>query len=166
MELPTNHPALLSTIGCLWHVGQEHSVEWDILIAKNTFDAFIEGSIMKQYSAVVAVTAEIDSAIIGEARMICAYEILKQQFGQEYSRYPRMRAPWNEMDDEDMRHEGYFYSALAEFFFQNPDQAFLVGRYNIRQIALAWKMGMKITVDMIKQPVALEAGEGLALQFL
>ncbi|UKZ66445.1 uncharacterized protein TrAtP1_007619 [Trichoderma atroviride] len=81
VELPTSHPALLSTIGCLWHVGKEHNVEWDILIAKNTFDAFIEGSIMKQRSAVVAVTAQIDSAIIGEARMICAYEILKQQFG-------------------------------------------------------------------------------------
>jgi hypothetical protein len=141
-------------------------VEWEILIARHTFDAFIEGSLMKEYSAVVAVTANIDAAIPGEARMICAYEIVRQQFGQDYSRYPRMRATWNEMDSDDMRREGYFYSALAEFFFQNPSQAIFVGRYNIRQIALAWKFGMEITVDMVKQPVPWKAGEGLALKYL
>lgn len=166
MELPTTHSALLNTIGLLWIPGQKQHVEWEILIAKHSFDAFIEGSILKEYSAVVAATANIDAAITGEARMICAYEIVREQFGQEYSRYPRMRAPWNEMDGEDIRREGYFYSALAEFFVQNPDQAFLVGRYNIRQIAMAWKAGMEITVDMVKQPVALEAGEGLALRYL
>ncbi|KAL7924333.1 hypothetical protein ACQKWADRAFT_331330 [Trichoderma austrokoningii] len=141
-------------------------VEWEILIARHSFDAFIEASIMKEYSAVVAVTANIDAAITGEARMICAYEIVRQQFGQEYSRYPRMRAPWNEMDGDDMRREGHFYSALAGFLFQHPDQAFLVGRYNIRQIALGWKAGLTITVDMVKQPVPLEAGEGLSLRYL
>lgn len=166
MELPTNHSVLLETIGQLWTINRKRYVEWEILIAKHTFDAFIEGSIMKEYSAVVAVTANIFSAISGEARMICAYEIVRQRFGQEYSLYSRMRAPWNEMDGDDMRREGYFYSALAEFFFQNPDQAFLVGRYNIRQIALAWKVGMKITVDLVREPAPLEAGEGLVLQYL
>lgn len=166
MELPTNHSVLLNVINRLWRIGQKRLVEWEILIAKHSFDAFIEGSVMKEYSAVVAVTAKIDAAITGEARMICAYEIVRQQFGQEYSRYPRMRAQWNEMDGDDMRREGHFYSALAEFFFQNPSQAFLVGRYNIRQIALAWKMGMKIATDMVKQPVPLEAGEGLTLRYL
>ncbi|KAL6904243.1 hypothetical protein GGI43DRAFT_432850 [Trichoderma evansii] len=166
VELPTNHSALLNTIGRLWRIGQKRHVEWEILTARYSFDAFIEGSIMKEYSTVVAATANIDAAITGEARMICAYEIIKQQLGQEYSRYPRMRAPWNEMDGDDMCYEGYFYSALADFFFQNPDQAFLVGRYNIRQIALAWKIGVKITTAMVKQPVPLEAGEGLALKYL
>ncbi|KAK1241312.1 hypothetical protein MKX08_001286 [Trichoderma sp. CBMAI-0020] len=166
MELPTNHSVLVETIGRLWGINQTHHVEWEILIAKHTFDAFIEGSIMKEYSAVAAVTANLVSAISGEARMICAYEIVRQQFGQEYSLYSRMRAPWNEMDGDDMRREGYFYSALAKFFFRNPDQAFLVGRYNIRKIALAWKVGMEIIVDMVKEPVPLEAGEGLVLQYL
>ncbi|PTB39400.1 hypothetical protein M441DRAFT_460351 [Trichoderma asperellum CBS 433.97] len=150
----------------LWRIGQKHNVEWEILIARYTFDAFIEGSIMKEYSAVIAATANIDAAIIGEARMICAYEIVKQQLGQGYSRYPRMKAPWNEMDGDDMCYEGYFYSALAEFFFQNPSQAFLVGRYNIRQIAQAWKVGMKITTDMVKNPLPLGMGEGLTLKYL
>lgn len=166
MELPAKHSVLLETIGRLWRINQKRHVEWEILIAKHTFDAFIEGSIMKEYSAAVAVTANIASAISGDARMICAYEIVRQHFGQEYSLYSRMRAPWNEMDGDDMRREGYFYSALAEFFFRNPDQAFLVGRYNIRQIALAWTVGMKITVDLVKEPAPLEAGEGLVLRYL
>jgi hypothetical protein len=166
MELPKSYSTLLSAIGRLWRIGQNDPVEWEILITRHTFDAFIEGGIMKEYSTVLAATARIDAAVTGEARNICAYEIMRQQLGQEYSRYPRMKAPWNKMDEDDMRHEGYFYSALAEFFFKNPGQAFLVGRYNIREIARAWKIGMEITTEMVKNPIPLKVGEGLTIRHL
>ncbi|KAM0258612.1 hypothetical protein ACHAQJ_003783 [Trichoderma viride] len=163
VELPLNGSTLLSAIGRLWRIGQKHDVDWEILIARHSFDACMEARIMEKYSAVLAVTARVDTAISGEARKICAYEIIREQFGQEYSRYPRIGVSWSKMDEDDMHREGYFYSALADFFFKNPQQAFLVGRSNIREIARAWKMGMEITIDIVKNPIPLEDGEGLSL---
>ncbi|RFU76606.1 hypothetical protein TARUN_5632 [Trichoderma arundinaceum] len=163
MELPPNHSTLLSALGRLWRIGQKHDVDWEILITRHSFDSFMEANVMEGYATTLAAVGRIDTAITGEARKICAYEIMRRQLGQECSRYPRKRVPWNKMDEDELRREGYFFSALAEFFFKNPDKAYLVGRYNSREIARAWKVGMEITVDLVKNPIPLKDGEGVVI---
>lgn len=164
MELPSNHATLLNAIGRLWRIGQKHDVNWEILMARHSFDAYIETSIMSKYCNILAVTGRIDAAIAGEAQRISAFEIMRQQLGQECSRYPRMRVLWDKMDEDELRYEGYFYSALAKFFFKNPEKASLVGQYNTQEIARAWKIGMGITTTMVEKPIPLKDGEGVTIR--
>ncbi|EHK18140.1 uncharacterized protein TRIVIDRAFT_67348 [Trichoderma virens Gv29-8] len=151
-------------ISRLWRIGQRNDVSWEILIARHSFDSFMETKMLDRYAGIIEVTGRINDAITGEARKICAFEIMRQQLGQECSRYPRVGVPWDQLDEDKMRQEGYFYSALAEFFFKNPTKAYLVRPDNVCEIARAWKFGMKITTAMVEHPIPLKDGEGLAIR--
>ncbi|KAL7935481.1 hypothetical protein V8C35DRAFT_333965 [Trichoderma chlorosporum] len=160
MELPMDYATLSRAISQLWRLGQKRDVIWEILIAQHSFDSFMEVKMLAQYADVLAVTGRIDAAITGEARRICAFEIMRQQFGQECSRYPRVGVPWHKLDEDELRQEGYFYSALAEFFFKNPAQASLLDSCKIRKLLQIWD-GMEITTAMVERLAASEDGKSL-----
>ncbi|KAH6605463.1 hypothetical protein Trco_007170 [Trichoderma cornu-damae] len=164
LELPTNLAIVLQAQGRLWRIGQKHNVRWKIVYARHTFDAYIEDRNMEKYATTLAAEGNIHPDIQEEARIICAFEIMRRQLGQGCSRYSRARTMWDEMDSAKLEKEGLFYSALADFFFKNPGKSDLVGKQNIKEIAAAWKVGMPITVEMVDEPVALPEGEGLELE--
>ena len=42
------------------------------------------------------------------------------------------------MDSDEVQTEGLFYSALARWFFQNPERADSIGRDEVSEAALCW----------------------------
>lgn len=163
MELPANLAIVLHAQGRLWRIGQVHDVKWTILYARHTFDRYIEDRNLEKYATTLAAESSIDSKIKDEARIICAFEILRQQLGQGCSRYSRARIMWDRMDSSELEQEGHFYSALADFFFKHPEKSDLVGKHNIKDIAASWKLGMPVTLEMVEEPSPLSNGKGLTL---
>ncbi|KAL7907902.1 P-loop containing nucleoside triphosphate hydrolase protein [Trichoderma velutinum] len=162
LEYPMNHAILLQAQGRLWRIGQQHDVQWKILYSRNSFDCYIESRNLEKYSTTLAAEGNIDPKIRGEARIICAFEIMRRHLGQACSRYSRARVPWSEMDSPQLEQEGAFYFALAEFFFKYPGKSEMVGKHNIKDIAKAWIVGQRITPRMISAPVPKR--EGLELE--
>lgn len=135
LKMPANLGTVLQALGRLWRIGQAHHVKWTILYARQTFDGYIEDRNLEKYATTVAAESSIDPRIKDEARIICAFEILRQQLGQGCSRYSRARTTWNAMDSWELEQEGHFYSALADFLFKHPGKSGLVGKHNIKEIA-------------------------------
>lgn len=101
----------LQALDRLYRIGQREDVEWKILLCRNSFDSYVETRSLAKFVTTLVAEGQIPAQIQGENRMICAWEILRHQLGQECSRYPRARAKWNEMDSVDIYREGLFYSA-------------------------------------------------------
>ncbi|KAL6693655.1 P-loop containing nucleoside triphosphate hydrolase protein [Trichoderma pleuroticola] len=158
LEQPNNQAILLQAQGRLWRIGQTHDVHWKILYCRDSFDCYIESRNLEKYATTLAAESGIDPRIKGEARVICAFEIMRQHLGQPCSRYSRARVVWSQMDSRKLEREGFFYSALAKYFFKHPGKSDLVGKHNIKQIAKAWKIGHKITSRMVESPIPLEDG--------
>ncbi|PNP56079.1 hypothetical protein THARTR1_03604 [Trichoderma harzianum] len=158
LEQPNNQAILLQAQGRLWRIGQTHDVHWKILYCRDSFDCYIESRNLEKYATTLAAESGIDSRIKGEARVICAFEIMRQHLGQPCSRYSRARVVWSQMDSRKLEREGFFYSALAKYFFKHPGKSDLVGKHNIKQIAKAWKIGHRITSRMVASPIPLEDG--------
>ncbi|KAL7955900.1 P-loop containing nucleoside triphosphate hydrolase protein [Trichoderma compactum] len=162
LEQPINQAILLQAQGRLWRIGQKHDVHWKILYSRDSFDGYIESHNLEKYATTLAAESGIDPRIKGEARVICAFEIMRQHLGQSCSRYSRARVVWSQMDSPKLEREGFFYSALAQYFFKYPGKSDLVGKHNIKQIAKAWKIGHEITSGMVESPTPLD--DGLILQ--
>ncbi|KAK0759222.1 hypothetical protein N5P37_008104 [Trichoderma harzianum] len=162
LEQPISQAILLQAQGQLWRIGQKHDVHWKILYSRDSFDCYIESHNLEKYATTLAAESGIDPRIKGEARVICAFEIMRQHLGQSCSRYSRARVVWSQMDSPKLEHEGLFYSELAQYFFNHPDKSDLVGKHNIKEIAKAWKIGHEITSSMVESPIPLE--DGLVLE--
>ncbi|KAL6822556.1 P-loop containing nucleoside triphosphate hydrolase protein [Trichoderma camerunense] len=162
LEQPISQAILLQAQGRLWRIGQKHDVHWKILYSRDSFDCYIESHNLEKYATTLAAESGIDPRIKGEARVICAFEIMRQHLGQSCSRYSRARVVWSQMDSPKLEHECLFYSALAQYFFNHPDKSDLVGKHNIKEIAKAWKIGHEITSSMVESPIPLE--DGLVLE--
>lgn len=158
LEQPINQAILLQAQGRLWRIGQKHDVHWKILYSRDSFDGYIESHNLEKYATTLAAEGGIDPRIKGEARVICAFEIMRQHLGQSCSRYSRARVVWSQMDSRKLEREGFFYSALAQYFFKYPGKSDLVGKHNIKQIAKAWKIGHEITLRMVESPTPLDDG--------
>ncbi|KAL7951502.1 P-loop containing nucleoside triphosphate hydrolase protein [Trichoderma barbatum] len=163
LEQPMNQAILLQAQGRLWRIGQKHDVQWNILYGRDSFDGYIESRNLEKYSTTLAAESEIDVRIQGEARIICAFEIMRRHLGQFCSRYSRARVPWSQMDSLKLEREGLFYSALAEYFFKHPGKSDLIGNHNLKDIAQAWKIGRPITTALINAPIPLPNGQGVHL---
>ncbi|QYT06075.1 hypothetical protein H0G86_012942 [Trichoderma simmonsii] len=162
LEQPINQAILLQAQGRLWRIGQKHDVHWKILYSRDSFDCYIESHNLEKYATTLAAESGIDPRIKGEARIICAFEIMRQHLGQSCSRYSRARVVWSQMDSPQLEREGFFYSALARYFFKHPGKSDLVGKHNIKEIAKAWEIGLEITSGMVESPIPLE--DGLVLE--
>ncbi|KAL5085555.1 hypothetical protein Trisim1_010169 [Trichoderma cf. simile WF8] len=162
LEQPINQAILLQAQGRLWRIGQKHDVHWKLLYTRDSFDCYIESRNLEKYATTLAAESGIDPRIKGEARVICVFEIMRQHLGQSCSRYSRARVVWSQMDSPKLEHEGLFYSALAQYFFNHPDKSDLVEKHNIKEIAKAWKIGHEITSSMVESPIPLE--DGLVLE--
>lgn len=149
VEFPLNFTILLQTFGRLWRIGQESKVVWDLLYQRDSYDCAIEARNIEKYVSVLMAEGCIDGRIKGEARAIVAYEIIRQILNESCSRYPRLSVPWDVMDSQELQLEGLFYSALAVFFTEFPDDACLVTRNNVQEIAFRWRVGAKITTGML-----------------
>lgn len=149
MESACNMSVEIQSTGRLWRIGQDHKVEWERLICRGSFDSAIESRNMEKYATTLTAEGQIDPRLKGEARVITAYEIMRRQFGQACSRYPRARVQWSEMDSDALYQEGLFYSALADFFLTSPEKADMVNQDNIKDIARNWLVGSKITAEML-----------------
>ncbi|KAL6818412.1 hypothetical protein GGI42DRAFT_347658 [Trichoderma sp. SZMC 28013] len=160
------YATLLRTISQLWRTGQKHDVKREILIARHSFNSFLETNMLNQYADILAITGRIDVAITRGARRICDFEILRQRLGQECSRYPRVGASWDQLDEVKLRQQGCFYSTLAKFFFENSKKAALVNPRDVSEIARTWKVGVGITTTMVEKAIPLKNGEGLTIKNL
>lgn len=80
-------------------------------------DCAIQSRNWEKFALSLTAEGDIDSRIQGQSRIVCAYEIIRQQLGQASSRYPRSRVPHAKMDDALLHREGLFYSALAQSSF-------------------------------------------------
>ncbi|KAL6872940.1 hypothetical protein J3F83DRAFT_772210 [Trichoderma novae-zelandiae] len=150
MELPQNHAMLFSAMGRIWRVGQEKDVDWEILIAKYSFDSWIETGLTEQYARILAVLGGIDEAIVGDGRRLSAYEIIREQLGQEYSRGARGESQWDWAADDDWRAQGEFASALGRFCLKHPEKARLIQPDRYQAMLRVWKVGMEITLEMVE----------------
>lgn len=93
---------------------------WEILLTQDTYDAALEARNCEKYATTLTAESGIPADITGEARVVYAFEIMREQLGQDCSRYPRSRVRWNHMDSEELRSEGLFYSALIRLYFDLP----------------------------------------------
>ncbi|KAK4082218.1 uncharacterized protein Triagg1_2030 [Trichoderma aggressivum f. europaeum] len=158
LEQPISQAILLQAQGRLWRIGQKHDVHWKILYSRDSFDCFIEAYNLEKYATSLAAESGIDPRIKGEARAICAFDIMRQHLGQSCSRYSRGRVVWSQMDSRELELEGFFYSALAQYFFKYPGKSDLVGKHNVKHIAKAWEIGLEITPRMVGSPTPLDDG--------
>lgn len=67
-------------------------------------DGFLYARNLEKYATTLTAEGEIDDGIRGEARIIVAFEIMRQQLGMNTSHYPRLRvnsraAPNKRRDD-------------------------------------------------------------------
>lgn len=147
VESPINLSHTIQALGRLQRLGQSHDVEWKILLCRDTFDSYFETRNMAKFVTTLTAEGRIPSQIQGEHRVVCAYEILREQLGQACSRYPSTRVKWNGMDSEALYREGLFYSALAQWMLANPDQAHTVNKDKISSIALSWEPGTPFTKE-------------------
>lgn len=127
-----------------------NEVHWWVLHQRDSYDAFLDARNLEKYAGTLAAEGNINDAITGEYRIICAYEILRVYLGQESNRYPRLRVVWYKMDTEKVRRQGFFYTALARFLFRNPDLQNLITPNTIGQIASRWELGSKLTIAHVE----------------
>ncbi|KAK1249352.1 hypothetical protein MKX07_002868 [Trichoderma sp. CBMAI-0711] len=152
VELPQNYGMLLSAMGRLWRVGQERDVEWEILVASYSFDPWLEAGITEQYAELLGDLGGIDEAIEGRSRRLAAFEIIREQLGQEYSRYHRAEGRWEWSADAPIwRHKGLFESALGRFCLKHPEKAHLMQPRTVDALLRVWKIGMEITLEMVEE---------------
>lgn len=152
MELPPNYGMLLSAMGRLWRVGQERDVEWEILVASYSFDPWLEAGITEQYAELLGDLGGIDEAIEGRSRRLAAFEIIREQLGQEYSRYHRAAGRWKWSADAPIwRHNGLFESALGRFCLKHPEKAHLMQPSTLDALLRVWKIGMEVTLEMVEE---------------
>ncbi|KAF4434636.1 dead helicase [Fusarium austroafricanum] len=97
----------------------------------------------------MAAKGNINPAIKGQYRIICAYELIRVMMGHESNQYTRLRVVWYLMDSARVRDEGHFYSALANFLFRNPDRQDLISPDSIGDIAARWQLGTPLTIEHI-----------------
>ncbi|KAH0491113.1 hypothetical protein TgHK011_002556 [Trichoderma gracile] len=151
VELPPSHAVLLSAIGRLWRVGQANDVEWEILVAKYTFDPWIEARITQQYAELLGELGGIDEAVVGRNRRLAAFEIIREQFGQEYSRYHRIDKRWEWSADAPIwRDKGHFEAALGKFCLNHPEKAHLIVPSKFAALLRVWRIGMEVTLEMVE----------------
>ncbi|KAL4725515.1 hypothetical protein ACLX1H_007664 [Fusarium chlamydosporum] len=127
-----------------------NEVHWWVLHQRDSYDAFLDARNLEKYAGTLAAEGNINDAITGEYRIICAYEILRVYLGQESNRYPRLRVVWYKMDTEKVRRQGFFYTALARFLFRNPDLQNLITPNTIGQIASRWELGSELTIAHVE----------------
>ncbi|KAK2480190.1 hypothetical protein H9L39_09564 [Fusarium oxysporum f. sp. albedinis] len=159
VEYPKNLPTMLHGFGRLWRMGQENEVHWDVLYLENSFDGWVETWMASKYADILAAEGEIRDEIKGEYRVICGFELIKRYLGQDSNRYPRTRVTWAEQEHPLVAREGHFYSAVANYLMQNPEQyeRFL---QPLSDIARRWSPDQgELTLDMIEgRSLPLEDG--------
>jgi hypothetical protein len=140
-------------------MGQENEVHWDVLYLENSFDGWVETWMASKYADILAAEGEIRDEIKGEYRVICGFELIKRYLGQDSNRYPRTRVTWAEQEHPLVAREGHFYSAVANYLMQNPEQyeRFL---QPLSDIARRWSPDQgELTLDMIEgRSLPLEDG--------
>lgn len=77
-----------------------------------------------------------------KAGVICAFEVMRDSLGRDWSRWLRMPYEWNRMDTQNVREEGLLYSQLVHFFMAHPKKESLAGKQNIADIAKTWKVAI------------------------
>ncbi|KAM0258101.1 hypothetical protein ACHAQJ_004006 [Trichoderma viride] len=152
LEMPRNSSTVSQAIGRLWRLGSPATVHWDIVITKGTFDSAQESRLLHKHANMIAAEGRINDQIKGQQRLLVAYEILREHFGQEVNRYPRARASWKQCDDPLILKEGLFYSALAKFIVSNPEFSDQCTKERIKMVLQSWVPGAKLTVDGIMNP--------------
>lgn len=149
LESPVNLSHTIQALGRLYRLGQTEDVEWKILLCRDTFDSYFEARNLAKFVTTLTSEGHIPSQIQGEHRVVCAYEILRDQLGQACSRYPRTRVKWNEMESNSVYREGLFYSAFSQWMLANPDLANTVDKQQIATIALSWEPGTLFTTEHV-----------------
>lgn len=148
-EYPANMGIQIQTLGRLWRLQQTKAVTWEILHQKNSYDAFLDARNCEKLAHNMAAEGNINPAIKGQYRIICAYELIRVMMGHESNQYTRLRVVWYLMDSARVRDEGHFYSALANFLFRNPDRQDLISPDTIGDIAARWQLGTPLTIEHI-----------------
>lgn len=166
IEWPPNAPTVSQTIGRLWRLGAEQAgtINWDIVKTSDSLDSYQESRLMHKQAVVLAAEGNIPDQITGQLRLICAYELLREMFGQEFNRYPMARVPWDRCDSDEVRREGLFYSQLAVFLMKTPRYAERITRENMEGIARCWEPGMPVVKQMIVDPSANARQGGVILR--
>ncbi|KAF5567439.1 dead helicase [Fusarium napiforme] len=150
MEYPSNMGTQIQSLGRLWRMQQLKAVTWEILHQRDSYDAFLDARNCEKLAHNMAAEGNINPAITGQYRIICAYELIRAMMGHESNHYSRLRVPWFAMDSKRVRDEGFFYSALANFLFRNPSRQDLISPETIGDVAARWQLGSPLTIEHIE----------------
>ncbi|KAM6524583.1 hypothetical protein FALCPG4_010193 [Fusarium falciforme] len=75
---------------------------------------------------------------------------MRKLFGRHTNNYTRLRVTWDKIYHPLIAHEGLFYSALAQFFMENPDHVqHLETKGKIAHIAASWSPGSGLTKEHV-----------------
>ncbi|EEU39252.1 uncharacterized protein NECHADRAFT_82054 [Fusarium vanettenii 77-13-4] len=162
VELPDDIQTLYKARQSLDHIGQTEPARWITMYINHSYDAHDEFQLAQQEARMIIEAPElhqslstdftvprIDERITGEHRLICAFEILQQIQLTGFSKYPRARMSWEEMDMPEAKLEGQFYAAVGRFLMANPTTTDKFTKETMEGIALRWEPGKELTMDRV-----------------
>lgn len=159
LEEPINTGTAVQAMGRLWRLGQTQDVRFYKVICQDTYDSVMEARNLEKYAVALTAENDIDSRITGQHRLICAYEMIRQIFGQSHNRYPLLRVYWDKIDSTEVITECHFYSALANFFSKYPELSCKVDDASITDVAKRWRYGQVLSPDdVLLNSLELESG--------
>ncbi|RSL45994.1 hypothetical protein CEP53_010524 [Fusarium sp. AF-6] len=162
VEFPDDIRSLYRARQSLDHIGQTETPRWETMYLNYTYDAQEEFQPAQQEARLTMELPEfhqslstdftaprIDERITGQHRFICAFEIVQQIQGTGFSKHPRARMNWDEMDMPEANIEGMFYAAVGRFLMANPTTTDKFTKETMERIALRWEPGTELTMDRV-----------------
>ncbi|KAF4957344.1 hypothetical protein FSARC_11343 [Fusarium sarcochroum] len=149
LEYPTNLDDMVDATSCLQNGSQTEPVQWCNSYIHGTLDMLHDLVLARKAAAKLAADGKRYPGITGELRMICAFHTVAVIVGQSSSRYPRVRVHWTNMETDEIKREGLFYSAVAKFLEENPGSASKFNSNTMATIAKSWKPEKGLTMDHV-----------------
>ncbi|KAJ4243471.1 hypothetical protein NW762_014802 [Fusarium torreyae] len=149
LEYPNNLDDLVSATSCLQSIGQTEAVQWGTCYIHGTLDMLQDLILARKAAAKLVLDPRRYPGITGELRVICAFHTVAIIVGQTSSRYPRARVHWTNMESDEIKREGLFYSAVAKFLDENPESASKFNSETMAKIAKSWKPEKGLTMDHV-----------------
>ncbi|KAI8666776.1 hypothetical protein NCS57_00904300 [Fusarium keratoplasticum] len=161
-EYPDDIRTLYKARQSLDHIRQTETPRWVTMYINHSYDAKEEFQLAQQEARMIIEAPElhqslstdftvppIDERITGQHRLICAFEILQQIQITEFSKYPKARMDWSEMDMPEANLEGQFYAAVGRFLMANPTTTDKFTTETMEKIALRWEPGKDLSMDRV-----------------
>ncbi|KAM0432471.1 hypothetical protein ACHAQK_009696 [Fusarium lateritium] len=148
-DSPSTMDDYVGAVKCLDYNGQQEPVEWFNCYIHGTMDVMHDLVLTRNAVARVMPDVEQYAKVPHELGLICAYHAVAVALGQSCSRFPRARVHWSNMESDEIKREGLFYSAVADFMAENPGSGVKFTTDTMAKIAKSWKPEKKLTMKHV-----------------